>query len=754
MGLTAKKVYAVLNRKIKKISGDVSSLGTPLFYAGSVTTADLLPVSPKLGAVYNIEQKSIYGESGTNVVWNGVLWDALGPTFDLSLLLTKENAKNLYLQKNQGSENSGKFLVVGEDGNVIPSDTQDGGVKTDTTLTKPGEAADAKVVGDKITTLKEDLGNIINTDYEDGYIIDIGGNKVQDDGYKILKIICYRGKNITFSNTVANNKYVNSISFYNIKNQFISGIVSTVHGDSPYTSSVPDTAYYAIFTCLKSQNVSYRFDTDYVSAFLDRTNEIVRDYQNADNNKLDIIRGKNLFNKNTIIAGKFLYDNGDVALNNDYFISDYIQIEGGEQYYIQELQTNGANNVFYDLNKNALDKSYSNQIENGGFTAPKSAAYICLSGRTQTVNNLCFSKGTQKIPYEPYTDYKPIQDAENKIQNLENRMDSIVDNKTELQSVFAQSLSAGESINLDVPNIKFDKVISFHANVILGGEIEISHGQTAWYNSGKIRIDSTSVKYYSYTGQDNLEIEVQHGLTISNTVSVALDVNGIETTESGMPRIADLIIESNGKIFKIRMKWNGCYEKVQAKIISGNYENCSLNFWSDGYKKDIWAYGDSYFDYWPLLAKKYGYGNFLCDGVSGRGSNEALKSLKLGLTHGTPKKIFWCMGMNDPDNSDSISATYKKALDEVIALCDKFEIELIITTIPNVPDRNHNYKNEYIKSLGKRIVDVAKAVGADNSANWFDGFLSDDKVHPTGNIGANAIVGCIIANVPELLETN
>lgn len=160
MGLTAKKVYAVLNRKIKKISGDVSSLGTPLFYAGSVTTADLLPVSPKLGAVYNIEQKSIYGESGTNVVWNGVLWDSLGPTFDLSLLLTKENAKNLYLQKNQGSENSGKFLVVGEDGNVILSDTQDGGVKTDTTLTKSGEAADAKVVGDKITTLKEDLTEI------------------------------------------------------------------------------------------------------------------------------------------------------------------------------------------------------------------------------------------------------------------------------------------------------------------------------------------------------------------------------------------------------------------------------------------------------------------------------------------------------------------------------------------------------------------------------------------------------------------
>lgn len=157
MGLTAKKVYAVLNRKIKKISGDVSSLGTPLFYAGSVTTADLLPVSPKLGAVYNIEQKSIYGESGTNVVWNGVLWDALGPTFDLSLLLTKENAKNIYLFKNQGLENAGKMLVVGEDGNVILKDAKDVDVEIDTTLTHSGKAADAKVVGDKITTLNEDL---------------------------------------------------------------------------------------------------------------------------------------------------------------------------------------------------------------------------------------------------------------------------------------------------------------------------------------------------------------------------------------------------------------------------------------------------------------------------------------------------------------------------------------------------------------------------------------------------------------------
>lgn len=160
MGLTAKKVYAILNGKIKKISGDISGMGTPLFYAGSVETADLLPLSPNAGAVYNIEKKSIYGEAGTNVAWNGALWDPLGPTFDLSLLLTKEDAKNIYLFKNQGLENAGKMLVVGEDGNVILNDAKDVDVEIDTTLTHSGKAADAKVVGDRIKSIEDYINTV------------------------------------------------------------------------------------------------------------------------------------------------------------------------------------------------------------------------------------------------------------------------------------------------------------------------------------------------------------------------------------------------------------------------------------------------------------------------------------------------------------------------------------------------------------------------------------------------------------------
>lgn len=51
------------------------------------------------------------------------------------------------LDKNQGKENSGKALVVGEDGTVTPGETP---IKVDFTLTQSGQAADAKATGEAI----------------------------------------------------------------------------------------------------------------------------------------------------------------------------------------------------------------------------------------------------------------------------------------------------------------------------------------------------------------------------------------------------------------------------------------------------------------------------------------------------------------------------------------------------------------------------------------------------------------------------
>lgn len=53
------------------------------------------------------------------------------------------------LDKQQGTENAGKSLVIGDDGNVVPGEpTQQ--IEVDKTLTQEGQAADAKATGDKI----------------------------------------------------------------------------------------------------------------------------------------------------------------------------------------------------------------------------------------------------------------------------------------------------------------------------------------------------------------------------------------------------------------------------------------------------------------------------------------------------------------------------------------------------------------------------------------------------------------------------
>ena len=104
MALTAKKVYAILKHQISDME---AKLNSPVRYRGTVATADLLPLNPDIGDMYNIESKSIYGEAGMNVAWNGVVWDPMGAPIDMSLYLTKEGADttiqnmvNEYLEKN------------------------------------------------------------------------------------------------------------------------------------------------------------------------------------------------------------------------------------------------------------------------------------------------------------------------------------------------------------------------------------------------------------------------------------------------------------------------------------------------------------------------------------------------------------------------------------------------------------------------------------------------------------------------------
>lgn len=93
------------------------------------------------------------------------------------------------LNTNQGTENAGKVMVVGEDGALVPENIK---VNVDSTLSNEGEAADAKIVGDELDKKinksgwssnkflgTNESGNIIEKDAPEGESIPNGGTTGQ-----------------------------------------------------------------------------------------------------------------------------------------------------------------------------------------------------------------------------------------------------------------------------------------------------------------------------------------------------------------------------------------------------------------------------------------------------------------------------------------------------------------------------------------------------------------------------------------------
>nr|DAY66131.1 MAG TPA: GDSL-like Lipase/Acylhydrolase family [Caudoviricetes sp.] len=174
MALTAKKVYAILKRQISDME---AKLNSPVRYRGTVATADLLPLNPDIGDMYNIESKSIYGEAGMNVAWNGVVWDTMGAPIDMSLYLTKEGADtiiqnmvNEYLEKNP----------------VKPGATTEQAQQIEQNKT------DVASLKEETSSLKEDVGNIAS-------IVHPNSTMTADD---------YTGYSISFGKSVKNHRYI------------------------------------------------------------------------------------------------------------------------------------------------------------------------------------------------------------------------------------------------------------------------------------------------------------------------------------------------------------------------------------------------------------------------------------------------------------------------------------------------------------------------------------------------------------------
>ena len=320
---------------------------------------------------------------------------------------------------------------------------------------------------------------------------------------------------------------------------------------------------------------------------------------------------------------------------------------------------------------------------------------------------------------------------------------------TLVKEITASTFNDGETLvacsNFD--NKKGD-VISFYGQIDAAdfGSVWVGHGKNV--DSGSyIIVDDTNVTIIR--GNNTVYYTAAHNLTIDKFLSIV-----IKHTDTARASVLLTTVSGSKSIDASAIAWTGSRGDVFATSVNSSFSNVKLSSTFEDLNRPAYLFGDSYVGLgdnarYATQLINMNYKNILIDGWSGRGSAAGLVSFKNVIAQGIPKYAIWNLGMNDPDSGE-INATYKSCVDDFIATCEAVGIIPILSTIPNVPARDHTYKNTYVKSLGYRYIDFAAAVGAESAgSSWYTGMLSSDNVHPT-ELGAKALAVKFISDFPEI----
>lgn len=649
-------------------------------------------------------------------------------------------------------------------------------VAIDDTLTNEGEAADAAAVGSEISGLNNDLQQIpkeerqvtttLDVEILDGYRGTNGTvyHSTTYDAHGYTDIIPVApGDVVTTYNTgsATPQPNVTVLCAYN-GNTLISGNENVA---IPYT--VPEGINGISLTFVpirKSAIITKTADvTVWFPGLQDRVDDIENDISTLDTgfatlresfNSLEEITTETSTTEETTTL--------DVTILDGYLASNGI-IYHGTTYdthgYVEKIPVN-ASDIIQTYNattgeaqaRAAVLCAYTgNTLVSGNenvpmpYTVPDGINYVSISF-TPTYKNAIIKK-TVII-----TEIMPALSAE-----LNTVLDK-VSNTHPNAIIMSFDLMSGETYNDPKGRLLQDSCgysIAFKCKIAsaLSGKIIVAKGYGN-YNGAAVGIDATNVYIYLNGATiDSPTLTQAHGLTLKDYISIVID-NGYD------PESVKIRIKTNGGEYVYTPSfWRSHNGYLSAISVSDALTGCVLSYAVPALGNDIWMYGDSYFlwyseSYWPYWLIIDNHTSFLLNGYPGRNSITALASLKVDLSlEKIPKKIIWCLGMNDPDGSSAVNTAWKSSVEEVMSICEEKGIELILATTPNVPSSatKNTLKNAYVSESGYRYIDFAKAVSANGDSTWYDNMLMDDGVHPKKE-GAKALYAAAVATVPELLK--
>ena len=458
--------------------------------------------------------------------------------------------------------------------------------------------------------------------------------------------------------------------------------------------------------------------------------------------KTDILEEtKNLCIWEKCLKESFLNSNGDHRSNSSYCVTDYIPISSDIGSLCSSVDgvanKSGSGCVIaYDSDKNFI-KSLGTLDQTGGIaTWEEGFSYVRFSINNESSDKVQVEKGIKVSNFVP-----PYMIKESYISDY---IPQKVDKLNPIVRIDAILSSGGTKTSNVINYIKKNNVLT--ASIKSEGEFDsVTFGLGKSTRGYWVTITETNAVITS--NQDNVSETIEHGMTIGTHLNAIVDI--------GNECKGKLILQSNGISKSLDIsKWIGggplfvensgtSVKEVQASLYSRDL-NC-----------DIWGYGDSYFSFntnerWTYyLMTKWGYTNLLLDHLPGAKSATMYTALLNDLNLGKPKYIFWALGMNDSSDTDVVDSTWLGYVSNVLELCNKNNITPILCTIPSIPSKSHELKNQWVRSSGYRYVDFANAVGAQADGIWYEGLLGGDNVHPTPK-GAQALASQAVCDFPEL----
>lgn len=481
---------------------------------------------------------------------------------------------------------------------------------------------------------------------------------------------------------------------------------------------------------------------------------------------------KNRLDTSAVTIKHYIAANGTIYENNSYSYTDYIAVKPGDKISIyQEQSTNSWIKrkprflCAYDASKTVLSGEGKDSGFEDDFTVGANTYFVrisCTTGYIADAKSMIFINDTNTpttyYPYETTQHYVAkeafIKDAvDDYMENID--FYSVIGpipakNRIAVRAT-ADTLTDGETLTAcqNIDNKKNDTLIFYAEIGNTFDSVIVGHGYDMAYGSYLVLDDTNLTTYY---GQSQY-FQHAHGLTLSHFIGIE-----VKKTQTGR---ADITISTDGGEYSVAsgsIAWEGSKGTVFATSDGSTLTNVSLcNVFND-FQENVFIFGDSYVGIsdtarWPRYLINDGYTKNAIFGYGGATSEAEKLVFDNVIAMAKPNYVVWALGMNNPDSSSAINASYKEVLDSVIATCEANGIVPIIATIPNVPSANHTFKNTYVKSLGCRIVDFASAVGANEAeSTWWSGLLSNDNVHPSAE-GAKALYRRFVADVPEATKT-